>query len=226
MIQPLVVTPIDGGYELIAGERRLRAAKIAGLTEVPIVLKKVTDREQFQISLIENLQREDLNPIEEAQAFKRLMEEFILTQEELAKMVGKGRVVIANTLRLLSLPKELQDAVSGGAISAGHARSLVSISDPNLQKEVAEKILREHLSVRDVEKIVSDWKGAFHDGKIKVRLRKDPEIRQAEESLQKFLGTKVQITARGKGETAAGWLKIAYYSLDDLERLIKILKKK
>ena len=226
LIQPLIVTAVDGnGYELIAGERRLRAAKLAGVTEVPIVVKKVTDKERLQISLVENLQREDLNPIEEATAFKRLMEEFSLTQEELAKTVGRGRVVVANTLRLLNLPKKLQDAVSGGTISAGHARNLVSIGDPRLQDQIAGKILSDNLSVRDVEKMVSDWKGAIDSGQVKASARKDPEIRHLEESLQKILGTKVDITARGKGRALKGQVKISYYSLDDLERLVEIFKK-
>ncbi|OGR84107.1 MAG: hypothetical protein A2636_06535 [Elusimicrobia bacterium RIFCSPHIGHO2_01_FULL_64_10] len=225
LIQPLIVTPSDGdGYELIAGERRLRAAKLAGLAEVPVVVRKATNREQFQLSLIENLQREDLNPIEEAQAFKRLMEEFHLTQEELAKVMGKGRVVIANTLRLLNLPRSLQDAVSDGIISAGHARNLVSIEDEKLQGEIAQRILDEKLTVREVEKIVSDWKGAISSGRVDTR-RKDPEVRALEESLRKALGTKVEVRARGKGESTKGHIKIAFYSLSDLERLVAMLAK-
>ncbi len=227
LIQPLVVTPVDGNgeYELIAGERRLRASKIAGLTEVPVVVRKVTDREQFQIALVENIQREDLNPIEEAVAFKKLMEEFGLTQEELARTVGKGRVVIANTLRLLNLPQSLQNAVSDGTISPGHARNLVSISDPQLQKEIAERILAEKLTVRDVEKVVADWKGAIETGAVELAPRKEPEIRDLEETLQKVLGTKVEIRARGKGKDVKGFIKMAYFSLDDLERLVAIFKK-
>ena len=153
------------------------------------------------------------------------MEEFSLTQEELAKTVGKGRVVVANTLRLLNLPQKLRDAVSDGTISAGHARNLVSIGDPRLQDQIAGKILNDNLTVRDVEKMVSDWKGAIDSGQVKVSDRKDPEIRQLEESLQKILGTKVDITARGKGRDVKGSIKIAYYSLDDLERLVEIFKK-
>lgn len=231
LLQPLIVAPIDGAnegeekYELIAGERRWRAAKMAGLSEIPIVVKKVTGKELLQFSLIENLQREDLNPIEEAIAFKKLMEEFQLTQEELAKTLGKGRVVIANTLRLLNLPQYLQDAVADGTISAGHARNLVSISDEQMQREVAEKILREKITVRDVEKIVSDWKEALDSGRVKTSKRKDPEIRILEETLQKILGTKVEIKARGKGKLVKGKVELFYYSLDDLDRLVKILKR-
>ena len=225
IIQPLIVTPHNGSYELVAGERRLRAAKLAGLTEVPIVVRQVTDREQFIIALVENLQREDLNPIEEAKAYKRLVEEFNLTQEELSKMVGKGRVVIANTLRLLHLPQHIQDSVEDGAISAGHARNLVSLGDPKLQDEMAAKVQTENLTVRDVEKMVADWKGALESGQVTVDARKDPQVRELEESLQRSLGTKVEITSRGKGAEINGRVKISFFSLNDLERLVKILQK-
>ena len=223
VIQPIVVAPQNGHYELIAGERRLRAARLAGLTEVPIVVRKVTDQEQFVIALMENLQREDLNPIEEAKAYKRLMDEFGLTQEQLAGMVAKGRVVIANTLRLLNLPQNIQDAVTEGTISAGHARNLVSIGDAQLQGEVAKQVLKENLTVRDVEKIVSDWKEAIETGQVSVSLRKDPQVRELEDSLQRTLGTKVQVTARGKGAAIKGQVKISYFSLNDLERLVDFL---
>ncbi|OGR83038.1 MAG: hypothetical protein A2901_05540 [Elusimicrobia bacterium RIFCSPLOWO2_01_FULL_54_10] len=226
IIQPIIVTLQDGGYELIAGERRLRAAKMAGLAQVPIVVRKVTDQEQFVIALIENLQREDLNAIEEARAYKRLMEEFNLTQEALAGMIGKGRVVIANTLRLLNLPQNIQDAVADGSISAGHARSLVSIGDAQVQKEAAEKVLKENITVRDVEKIVSDWKTALETGRVSSPLRKDPQVRELESALERALGTKVEITSRGKAPEIKGQVKISYFSLNDLERLVEILQRK
>ena len=225
VIQPLIVTPQNGGYELVAGERRLRAARLAGLSEVPIVVRQVTDREKFIIALVENLQREDLNPIEEANAYKRLIEEFTLTQEELSKMVGKGRVVIANTLRLLNLPQDIQNAVADGAISAGHARNLASIGDPKLQEEIASKVQTDNLTVRDVEKMVSDWKGALESGQVALAARKDPQVRELEESLQRSLGTKVEITSRGKAPEVSGQVKVSYFSLNDLERLVKILQK-
>ena len=225
VIQPIIVTAQNDGYELIAGERRLRAAKLAGLSEIPIVLRKVTDQEQFVIALIENIQREDLNPIEEARAYRRLMNEFDLTQEALASRIGKGRVVIANTLRLLSLPEHIQIAVSEGAISAGHARSLVSIGDAKAQEEAAERILKENLTVRDVEKIVSDWKEALKTGRVSSPLRKDPQVRELENSLEQTLGTKVAITSRGKAPDIKGQVKLSYFSLSDLERLVEILQK-
>jgi ParB family chromosome partitioning protein len=205
--------------------QRLRAAKLAGLSEIPIVLRKVTDQEQFVIALIENIQREDLNPIEEARAYRRLMNEFDLTQEALASRIGKGRVVIANTLRLLSLPEHIQIAVSEGAISAGHARSLVSIGDAKAQEEAAERILKENLTVRDVEKIVSDWKEALKTGRVSSPLRKDPQVRELENSLEQTLGTKVAITSRGKAPDIKGQVKLSYFSLSDLERLVEILQK-
>ncbi len=233
LIQPLVVTPIDPTaqengerYEIIAGERRWRAAQMAGLLDIPIVVKIVTPREKFQLALIENIQREDLNPIEEAVAFKKLMDEFELTQEDLAKAMSKSRVVIANTLRLLGLPQSLQDSVSDGTISAGHARNLASISDDEVQKKVAGKILSEGLTVRDVEKIVSDWKGMVADGKIAREPRKDPEVRSLEETLQQILGTKVEIKAAGQGRAVKGHVKISFYSLEDFERLVEIFKRK
>lgn len=226
VIQPIIVTTQNGGYELIAGERRLRAAKLAGLAQIPVVVRKVTDQEQFVIALIENLQREDLNPIEEARAYKRLMEEFGLTQEALASMIGKGRVVIANTLRLLSLPEHIQEAVSEGAISAGHARSLVSIGDAKVQEEASVRVLKENLTVRDVEKIVSDWKQAIETGRVSSPARKDPQVRELENSLEQALGTKVEITSRGKAPEIKGQVKISYFSLNDLERLVEILQRK
>lgn len=226
VIQPIIVTAQNGVYELIAGERRLRAAKLAGLSKIPVVIRKVTDQEQFVIALIENIQREDLNPIEEARAYRRLISEFNLTQEALATRIGKGRVVIANTLRLLSLPEHIQIAVSEGAISAGHARSLVSIGDAKVQEEAAERILKENLTVRDVEKIVSDWKEAIKTGRVSSPLRKDPQVRELESSLEQALGTKVVITSRGKAPEIKGQLKLSYFSLSDLERLVGVFQNK
>lgn len=228
LIQAVVVRPVkdpEGGYELVVGERRWRAAQMAGLSEIPAIIREISEQEQFQIALIENLQREDLNPIEEAAAFQKLMEEFHLTQEGLSEIIGKGRPVVANTLRLLTLPQTLQDAVSNGTISAGHARSLVSMDNENLQKELAEKILREHLTVRDIERIVAELKGGGSK-KAKALERKDPEIRELEKRMQQTLGTKVQIKASGKGKTIKGFIKIFYFSLEDLERLAEILRNK
>lgn len=227
ILQPILVARFNGEhYEIIAGERRWRAAKLAGLKEIPAIVKEPTERDLLQFSLIENIQREDLNPIEEAKAYARLMEEFDLTQEELSKILGKSRVVIANTVRLLNLPENIKNAVADGTISSGHARSMVSLSDEKKQREIAEKILKEKISVREVEKIVSDWKDAMAKGEVKRLQRKAPEIRQLEETLQKILGTKVEISAKGKEKNIKGKIAISYYSLDDLERLVQIFKKK
>ncbi|MFN3966312.1 MAG: ParB/RepB/Spo0J family partition protein [Endomicrobiia bacterium] len=219
LLQPLIVSPsiIPGEYELIAGERRYRASYIAGLTEVPAIVRSVTDKEKAQISLIENLQREDLNPIEEAKAYKRIIEEFNITQEELAKLIGKDRSVIANSLRILNLPESVQDMISEGIITSGHARALASIQEEEKIKEISERIQKEKLTVREVEKIVQDWKTTL---KKRPAIRKrPPEIVSLENNLQKLLGTKVQVFSRGK----KGKIVIYFYSLDDLDRLLKKL---
>lgn len=227
VIQPIVVAKSENGtYEIIAGERRWRACKLAGFKEIPAIVRQATERELLQFSLVENIQREELNPIEEAMAFTRLMEEFDLTQEELSKILGKSRVVVANTIRLLNLPDNIKNAVADGTISAGHARSLVSLNDEKKQKELAEKILKEKITVREVEKIVSNWKETLGKELGKRTKRKDPEIRQLEETLQRILGTKVEITAKGTEKKIRGKIMLSYYSLDDLERLVQILKAK
>ncbi len=232
LIQPLIVTPVkDSGtngdtlYELIAGERRWRASQMAGLTEVPVVVKPVSAKEHFQISLIENIQREDLNPIEEAHAYKRLLEEFNMTQEVISHTVGKSRTVVANSLRLLGLPQHLQNLVSQGVLSSGHARSLASISDEAVLQEVSERTVKENLTVRDVEKIVADWKTAINTGKLTGNSSGDPHVLDLEKELEQILGRKVQIQLSGKGTNIKGQVKVSYYSLEDLESLIQILKK-
>ena len=225
VIQPLVVKPLsqNGTYELIAGERRFRASQLAGLKEVPVIIKSVSRQSQLQMALIENIQREDLNPIEEAHAFKHLMEEFHLTQETVAEKVGKSRESIANTLRLLTLPTALQEAVMQGSISAGHARNLVSVGDEQNQKELMQKIIKDHLTVRDVEKLVADWKKEKHTPSQPIQ-KKDPEIQNLENQLQQTLGTKVQIKSKGKGKNIRGSINISYFSLDDLEAILKKLR--
>jgi ParB family chromosome partitioning protein len=222
LLQPLIVSPsiIPGEYELVAGERRYRASYIAGLTEVPVLVRSVTDKERAQISLIENLQREDLNPIEEAKAYQRIIQEFNLTQEELSKLIGKDRSVIANSLRILTLPDFIQDMIAEGIISSGHARTLASIQEEDKLKEITERIQKEKLTVREVEKIVQDWKTTLK--KTPKTRKRSPEIVSLENNLQKLLGTKVQIFSRGK----KGKIIIYFYSLDDLDRLLKKLGRK
>lgn len=220
IIQPLTVTGsvTAGEYELVAGERRLRAAKIAGLKEVPVIEKKFNEQEKFVISLLENIQRSDLDPIEEANGYSKLIEQFNLKQEDIAGMVHKDRSVIANTLRLLSLPEAIQELISQGHISSGHARTLAGLDDPQKQKDLAKRILNEKLTVREVEKIVSDWKSI--SGPIRKN-KKHPEIISMEGELQNILGTKVELKSRGK----KGKIIIHFYSLDQFENLVKTLKK-
>ncbi len=221
VVQPLVVTPsaVPGEYELIAGERRLRASKIAGLTEVPVVIKtSVTEKDRNILSLIENIQRDDLNPIEEAGAYKKIIDEFRFTQEEFAKIIGKDRSVLANTIRLLTLPEELISHIENGLISAGHGRTLAGISDAQKQKDLLKKIIDEQLTVRDVEKIISEIKRVKSG---KTTKRRNPEAEQMETALQHLFGTKVKLS----GNSKRGKISIYYYSLDDLERISRLLKK-
>jgi len=223
LAQPLIVTPsvVPGEYELIAGERRLRASKLAGLIEVPTIVRQADDKQRFHLSLIENLQREDLNPIEEGRAYARLSKEFDVTQEDLARALGKDRSVVANSMRLLNLPQDIQDAISGGLISSGHGRILAGISDEGKLKTLADKIIREKLSVRETEKIVSDWKTVLHGVKKKIS-KQDAELVTLSEDLQRRFGTKVRIS----GKPSKGKIEIHYFTLKDLERIVSILKAK
>lgn len=232
VVQPIIVSPSGDNYQLVAGERRWWAAKMAELKEIPAVVRRVTDREMFEISLIENIQREDLNPIEEAQAFQRLMKEFNLTQEELADHLGKTRSTVANILRLINLPEEIKEFVSGKLISAGHARVLLSIPGEKKRIDLARKILKEKLTVRETEDIVERLKvKGMPSGKRVARKEKSPEVIELEEELQRILGTKVKIKATrsgrfspGEGGKVQGKIEIEYYSLEDLERIIELLR--
>jgi ParB family transcriptional regulator, chromosome partitioning protein len=225
LAQPLLVcsSVIPGEYELIAGERRWRASKIAGLTEVPAIIKETDDKERFELSLIENIQRENLNAIEEAKAYKRLSEEFNHTQEELAKALGKDRSVLANTMRLLSLPEEIQDAISSGFVSAGHGRAIAGIEDEKKQKYLLEKILKEKLTVREIEAIVAQWKaGKIIQGLKKKGKKQEAELAGLADELQRKFGTKIKIT----GKPSKGKIEIHYFSLKELERISAMLKGK
>lgn len=218
LLQPILVREVAGGYEVIAGERRLRAAKASNLQEIPVIIKKVSDQEALVLALVENIQREELNAIEEAQAYRRLIAEFNLTQDEVAQSVGKDRSTISNTLRLLNLPDDIQQSVVVGNLSMGHARALLSVEDPQDQRRVFETAIQKGLSVREVENLTKI------DVKIPPR-RKTPkekshEIVAVEEDLQRLFGTKVRIQAKKK----RGTIVIEYYSLDDLDRIIQILK--
>lgn len=220
VIQPLVVRQAEGGYELIAGERRWRAAKLAGEEQVPAVVKDVTDAEAFAMALVENVQREDLNPMEEASAYSRLLEEYDFTQAELAQQVGKSRSSIANAVRLLTLPQKVCDMVAGGELSAGHARALVGLP-PNIATRLATRIVKKGLSVRDAEKLARSMKegeGGEEKEETPKRptYREDAQTRQITNRLQQRLGTKVKLRDKhGKGKVEI------YY--DDYEVLQSVL---
>lgn len=221
LIQPILVQDREDHYEIIAGERRWRAAKMAGLKEVPVIIRKYTEKEIMEISLIENIQRENLNPIEEAQAYKRLLTEFHMKQDEIAERVSKSRAAVANSMRLLKLCEEVQQMVVEEMISTGHARALLAIEDKDEQYTIAQKIFDEKLSVRDVEKLVKNLNKPIKPAK-RVVDDKTMELiyRDLEEKLKSRLSTKVSIKGKTKG---AGTIEIEFYDGTDLERLIEML---
>ncbi len=223
LLQPILVQDRKTYYEIIAGERRWRAAKKAGLKEVPVIIKNLTEQEIVEISLIENIQREDLNPIEEAQAYKRLLTEFNLKQDEVAERVAKSRTAVTNSMRLLKLCDNVQQMIIDGMISTGHARALISIEDPEQQYTVAQQIFDEKLSVRDVEKLV---KNLNQPPKVKKVIATDKSLeavyQNIEENLKQKLSTKVSITPKGNG---TGKIEIEFYSHEDLEKLMDLLSK-
>jgi ParB family chromosome partitioning protein len=219
IVQPLVVRAAVRGYEIVAGERRWRAAKMVGLDLVPIVVRDFSDMQMNEIALIENLQREDLNPIEVAEAYQNLMEKFNMTQDVLAKKVGQSRSHVANTLRLLNLPKEIRDCVSRGTLSMGHARAILGLTDKNLQIQVAEKTIDEDLSVREVEALVNRLQNAAPREPKKQPKQQPTIIKQYEDEFRTRLGTSVKIH-QGKKR---GKIEIEYFSTDDLERILSLL---
>lgn len=221
LLQPIIVQDRKDHYEIIAGERRWRAAKLAGLKEVPVIIKNLTEREIVEISLIENIQRENLNPIEEAQAYKRLLNEFDLKQDEVAERVSKSRTAVTNSMRLLKLCDEVQQMVINEMISTGHARAILSIEDAEQQYAIAQKIFDEKLSVRDVEKLV---KNLNKPEKPKKEENKTLEViySDIEEKLKQSLSTKVVVSSKGNG---AGKVEIEFYSHEDLDRLVDGLTK-
>ena len=222
LLQPILVQDRKTYYEIIAGERRWRAAKKAGLKEVPVIIKNLTEQEIVEISLIENIQREDLNPIEEALAYKKLLTEFNLKQDEVADRVSKSRTAVTNSMRLLKLCDEVQQMIINDMISTGHARALIGIEDPEEQYAIAQRIFDEKLSVRDVEKLVKNL------GKPKLKKPNDKDksleiiYRDIEENLKQKLSTKVAISSKGNG---TGKIEIEFYSHEDLEKLIDLLSR-
>lgn len=218
VVQPIVVCQVgEGRYRLVAGERRWRACRLLGMTTIPAVVKELSDRESTEVALVENLQREDLNPLEEATAYQMLQEEFGLTQEEVARRVGKSRAQVANTLRLLQLPAEVQGYIEAGLLSAGHGRALLALAGEEQQVRLAQEIVRKGLSVREAEKAV----------RREGRRRREMEARDAGEgewaeiaaALAERLGTKVRV----RGREGRGRIEVEFYSLDDLQRLLEIL---
>ncbi|MEK7549524.1 MAG: ParB/RepB/Spo0J family partition protein [Patescibacteria group bacterium] len=217
ILQPLVVTEENGQYELIAGERRLQASKRAGLTMVPVIIRKAGEQEKLELAIIENIQRHNLNPIEEAKAYLRLIDEFGLQQDAVGKKMGKSRSAVANTVRLLHLPIEIQRAVAEGKISEGHAKALLSIENPEKQRAVFDLIIKEELTVRETELKVRSISVKSH---IRSAAPLHPEILEQAEHLMQVLGTKVKIAPSGKG----GKVVIEYYSPEDLKALLSRLE--
>lgn len=221
VIQPLIVKKRDKYYEIIAGERRWRAAKMAGLKEIPIVIKDLSDQEIMEVALIENIQREDLNPIEEAQAYQRLIKEYNYKQDELAERVSKSRVAVTNSMRLLKLDERVQKMIIDDMISAGHARALLAITDSEKQYTIAMKVFDEKLSVRETEKLIKNLDKLVKP-KVNTTHENDFIYRDIENKLKESMGTKVIIHNKDNNK---GKIEIEYYSQDDFERIVDILKK-
>ncbi len=216
IIQPIAVRKVDGGYEIIAGERRWRASQRAGLLKVPVVVREIPEERLLAVALIENIQREDLNPLEEAQAYRRLADEFGLTQDQIAEAVGKDRSSVANYVRLLRLPNEVRESVAAGALSMGHARALLSIPDQSVQLRVGRDVVAKGLSVRETEALV---KRTLAPGPKKEEPSKDVHTRAAEDRLRFVLGSRVRIVRKGK----RGRIEIDFGSEDELQRIYEQL---
>lgn len=221
LIQPVVLRKAERGYEIVAGERRWRACRIIGIKEIPCIVKELSDEENMLLAIIENMQREDLNPIEEAEGLKQMIDTYGLTQEEVSRSVGKSRPYIANSLRLLKLPEDIMRYLSEGQLSAGHAKALAGVDDEKMQLWFAEEIIKKGLSVRQLEKMI-------REGKPKRRVSaiakgKDADVKKVEDDLKNALGTKVVLNQNKKGNK--GKIEIEFYSKEELERLIELLKK-
>lgn len=216
IIQPLIVTKKDFGFELIAGERRLQAAKLAGLSKVPVIVREATDQNKFELAIIENVQRHDLSLIEEAKSYKKLADEFNLSQEEIALKIGKSRSVVANRMRLLTLPIEIQKALIEGRITEGHAKLLLAIPNSEKQRAFFEMILKDKLTVRQTETRTNEISVRTHKRKVSI----DPEVKNAEDNFSAILGTKVKIKKVGAG----GRIIIEYYSQEELDGILGKIK--
>lgn len=220
MIQPIIVRKMTNGYEIVAGERRLKAAKEIGLKKIPAIIKSVNNEKSLEIALVENIQREDLNPVEQANAFKRLADEFNLTQQELAEATGKSRALVTNTIRLLKLNPEIQKNISEGKISFGHAKLLLSIEDEEVQKAVCNRIIASGLSVRDTERLIKNI-GKVQKKQFKVENITIEHFPEVEGRLRDVLGTKISIIYDGK----RGKINIEFYNKEDLRRIVDLLLK-
>ncbi len=219
IVQPIIVRREDNIYKIVAGERRWRAARLAGLSSVPVIIKDVSNRQVMEMALIENIQREDLNPIEEAEAYEKLLNEYNMTQEELSKSIGKNRSTIANIIRLLALSDKVKESLIDGEISNGHARALLSIEEKEIQEKVCKEIIEKSLNVRETENLVK--KIQTNSNEVKRVKNDDENIIKIEDDLKKILGTKVKLYNKNK----KGKIMIEYYSNDELERLLEIFKK-
>lgn len=218
LIQPVVLRKAGKGYEIVAGERRWRAARIVGVKEIPCIVKELTDEENMLLAIIENMQREDLNPIEEAEGLRQMMDTYGFTQEQISKSVGKSRPYIANSLRLLYLPDTIIEYVSEGKLSAGHGKAIAGIEDDKRQIDLADKAIRDGLSVRQLEKLVREEKPV---GRTRAKIKfKNANVKRVEEDLKEALGTRVNLNQKGN----KGKIEIEFYSKEELERLIELLK--
>lgn len=221
VIEPLIVQKKGKMYEIIAGERRWRAARLAGLKEIPVIVKEYSEQEVFEIALIENIQREDLNAIEEAVAYKKLIEEFQLKQDDVAERVGKSRAAVTNSMRLLKLDDRVQQMLIDDMLSGGHARALLALTDPELQYQTANRIFDEKLSVRETEKLVKKLAEGVPEKKQPEKLDNEIVYKNLEENLKEIIGSKVCINRKAKDK---GRIEIEYYSTEELERIIDMIK--
>ncbi|WP_294127329.1 ParB/RepB/Spo0J family partition protein [uncultured Clostridium sp.] len=219
IIQPLILRKDKDDYIIVAGERRWRAAKYIGIKEIPAVIMDLTEKQILEISLIENIQREDLNSIEEAIAYKKLITDFDLTQEQLSKRIGKSRVAITNTMRLLNLSEDVQQYIIEGVISEGHGRALLAITDSKLQCELAQNVIDDKLSVRELEFLIRKLKTKSEPSKSKAKKETNPYYKEVIEKLENYFGTKVNVTNKNN----KGKIEIEYYSEEDLQRILEII---
>lgn len=219
LIQPIILRKAQKGYEIVAGERRWRACRKAGIKEIPCIIKELSDEQNMLLAIIENMQREDLNPIEEAEGLNQMITTFGMTQEQVSKSVGKSRPYITNALRLLKLPESVREMVSNGKLSTGHARAIAGISETEKQIRIAEYAVEHELSVREIEKLIKEENGSKKKNSRR-KAEKNADVKRVEEDLKQIMGTKVSLNQTGK----KGKIEIEYYSREELERLIEMLK--